>query len=268
MTASLRVLVADDEPLAVDRLTRMIAQLPDVELAGSAANGEEALGLIRALSPNVVLLDIKMPLLDGFDVIEQQLGDRPPVIIFVTAFHRFAVKAFEVAAADYILKPVRLSRLATALDRARAAVAAQQVAHDPAALLALAASLRESTRAADPDEDEDLWVQRQGEFVRVPLARLDRVDAEREYVRLHVGAVSYLYREPIGHLAERLASRGFIRVHRSAMVRADFVVGARRTRYGRLAVIFADGTEQMVGRKYGDAVRSLIGRRGVQRSDA
>lgn len=120
MIPPLRVLVADDEPLAVDRLSRLLAQLPAVELAGTAANGEEALAMIRSLAPDVVLLDIKMPLLDGFDVIEQQLGARAPAIIFVTAFHRFAVKAFEVAAADYILKPVRLARLATAIERARA----------------------------------------------------------------------------------------------------------------------------------------------------
>ncbi len=258
MTAPLRVLVADDEPLAVDRLTRLLAQLPAIELVGAATNGEEALAMIRERAPEVVLLDIKMPLLDGFDVIEQQLGAIPPAIIFVTAFHRFAVQAFEVAAADYILKPVRLARLATAIERARTLVAAQEIAHDPAALFALAASLRRSTATAEPDPDEDLWVQRQGEFVRVPLARLDRATAEGEYVRLHVGTQSYLHREPIGHLAERLAGRGFIRVHRSAVVRRDLVTAARRTRYGRLAVVLADGSQQAVGRKYAAAVRGLI----------
>lgn len=267
MTA-VRVLIADDEPLAVDRLTRLLAQLPDVELVGSAANGEEALALVRRLQPDVLLLDIKMPLLDGFDVIEQQLGAKVPMIIFVTAFHRFAVKAFEVAAADYILKPVRLARLETALERARAALAARAVIHDPIALKALAGSLRESTQATEPDADDDLWVQRQGEFIRVPFDRLDRLTAEGEYVRLHVGAHSYLYRQPIGHLAERLAARGFIRVHRSTVVRTDFVVAVRRTRYSRLAVQLADGLEQQVGRKYAESVRALISRHPAQRAVA
>lgn len=264
----LRILIADDEPLAVDRLARLLAQLPAVELVGRAANGEEALALIRRLSPDVVLLDIKMPLLDGFDVIEQQLGPKVPLIIFITAYHRFAVKAFEVAAADYILKPVRLARLETALDRARAALAARSVAHEPAALKALAASLRESTQATDQDVDDDLWVQRQGEFIRLPIARLDRVKAEGEYVRLYVGGQSYLYRQPISHLADRLVGQGFIRIHRSAVVRTDFVAAVRRTRYGRLAVQLADGVELPVGRKYGDAVRALISRRLGQRSAA
>lgn len=265
MTA-IKVVIADDEPLAIDRLSRLLAQLPDVELIGSAANGEEALALVRRLQPDVLLLDIKMPLLDGFDVIEQRLGPKVPLIIFVTAFHRFAVKAFEVAAADYILKPVRLARLETALERARAALAARAAVHDPAALKALADSLRESTLTPAPDVDDDLWVQRQGEFIRVPLDRLDRVRAEGEYVRLHVGAQSYLYRQPIGHLAERLAARGFIRIHRSTVVRSDFVVAVRRTRYSRLAVQLADGAEQQVGRKYADAVRALITRRAAQRA--
>lgn len=268
MTAPLRVLVADDEPLAVDRLRRLLGQLPDIALVGTAGNGEDALAMIRQLAPDVVLLDIKMPLLDGFDVIEQQLGARPPAIIFVTAFHRFAVKAFDVAAADYILKPVRLARLATAIERARALTARPEVAHDPAALLALAESLRRSTAAGEPDLDDDLWVQRHGEFVRVPIARLERATAEGEYVRLHLGAHSYLHREPIGHLAERLARRGFIRVHRSAVVRSDLVTATRRTRYGRLAVILADGSEQTVGRKYADAVRSLITRGRIPRTSA
>ncbi|MFC3711132.1 LytR/AlgR family response regulator transcription factor [Sphingoaurantiacus capsulatus] len=251
MSETLRVLAADDEPLALDRTARLLAQLAGVELVGRAANGEEALAMIRELTPDVVLLDISMPLLDGFDVIEQPLGAAPPAIIFVTAFHRFAVKAFEVAAADYILKPVRLARLAAALDRVRAARAAP----DPAAMKALAASIRETTRS---DEDDDLWVQRRGEYLRVALPRLDRISAEGEYVRLHVGAETYLYREPIGQLAERLAVHGFIRIHRSAVVRGSFVSAARRTRYGRLAVRLADGSEAAVGRKYASAVRALI----------
>lgn len=265
----LRVLIADDEPLAVDRLVRLLAQFPGVEVAGRAVNGEEALAMIRGLSPDVVLLDIKMPLLDGFDVIEQQLGPKVPMIIFVTAFHRFAVKAFEVAAADYILKPVRLARLETALDRARVALAARTVVHQPEALKELAASLRESMQVSEHDvDDDDLWVQRQGEFIRVPLARLDWVKAEGEYVRLHIGAQSHLYRQPIGHLADRLGAHGFIRIHRSAIVRTDFVAAVRRTRYGRLAVQLADGVELQVGRKYGDPVRALISRRSGQRSAA
>ena len=142
------------------------------------------------------------------------------------------------------------------------------MAHDPAALLALAASLRQSTTVGEPDPDDDLWVQRHGEFIRVPLTRLERATAEGEYVRLHVGGQSYLHREPIGHLAERLARHGFIRVHRSAVVRSDLVTAARRTRYGRLAVILADGSGQTVGRKYADAVRGLINRARIQRVPA
>lgn len=254
----LRIVVADDEPLAVERLLRFLARCRDVEVVATASNGEEALALIRAHQPDAVLLDIKMPLLDGFDVIEQQLGERTPVIIFVTAFHRFAIQAFEVAAADYLLKPVRLARLEAALDRARAAIAARSNA-DTAALRTIAETLRQSAQEAEISRDEeDIWVPRQGEFHRVPIASIDWIKAEGVYVRLWVGGQSYLYRELIGHLAERLPSRRFLRIHRSVMVRRDFVTALRRTRYGSLAVRLADGTELPVGRKYATGARALV----------
>lgn len=254
----LRVLVADDEPLAVERLLRFLRRCRDVEVVATASNGEEALTLIREHQPDAVLLDIKMPLLDGFDVIEQQLGERTPVIIFVTAFHRFAIQAFEVAAADYLLKPVRLARLEAALDRARAAISARSNA-GTAALRTIAETLRQSAQDAELSRDEeDIWVPRQGEFHRVPLASIDWVKADGVYVRLWVGEQSYLYRELIGHLAERLPPRRFLRIHRSAVVRSDFVTALRRTRYGGLMVRLADGSELPVGRKYAAATRALV----------
>ncbi len=254
----LRVLVADDEPLAVERLLRFLACCRDVEVVATASNGEEALALIREHQPDAVLLDIKMPLVDGFDVIEQQLGERTPVIIFVTAFHRFAIQAFEVAAVDYLLKPVRLTRLEAALDRARTAIVARTNA-DSAALRSIAETLRHSAQVADESrEEEDIWVPRQGEFHRVAVANIDWVKAEGVYVRLWVGKQSYLYRELIGHLAERLPSRRFLRIHRSAIVRRDFVITLGRTRYGGLLVRLADGIELSVGRKYAVAVRALV----------
>lgn len=253
----LRVIVADDEPLAVERLLRFLERCRDVEVVATASNGEQALSLIRLHQPDAVLLDIKMPLLDGFDVIEQHLGERTPVIIFVTAFHRFAIQAFEVAAADYLLKPVRLARLEAALDRARAAITARSNA-DTAALRGIAETLRQSAQEAEESRDEeDIWVPRQGEFHRVPLASIDWVKAEGVYVRLWVGDQSHLYRELIGHLAERLPARRFLRIHRSVIVRSDVVAALRRTRYGSLLVRLADGTELPVGRKYAANARAL-----------
>lgn len=259
----LRVLVADDEPLAVARLLRFLKQCRDVEVVATASNGEEALALIRGHQPDAVLLDIKMPLLDGFDVIEQQLGPRTPVIIFVTAFHRFAIQAFEVAAADYLLKPVRLARLEAALDRARQAIAAR--AHsDPEALRGIAEALRQSAQDADRDPGEtDIWVPRQGEFHRVPIDRIDWIKAEGVYVRLWVGSQSYLHRELIGQLADRLPSRRFLRIHRSIIVRSDLIAAVRRTRYGGLAIGLTDGTNLPVGRKYAGSVRMLVRSRGL-----
>lgn len=257
MMPNLRVIVADDEPLAIERLLRFLARCRDVEVVATAGNGEQALSLIRQHQPDAVLLDIKMPLLDGFDVIEQQLGARTPVIIFVTAFHRFAIQAFEVAAADYLLKPVRLARLEAALDRARAAISARTNA-DTATLRGIAGTLRQSVQEAEESqEDDDIWVPRQGGFHRVQLASIDWVKAEGVYVRLQVGDQSYLYRELIGHLAERLPTRRFLRIHRSVIVRRDFISALRRTRYGSLLVRLSDGIELPVGRKYVAGARSL-----------
>ena len=162
----LTVLVVDDEPLARRRLTTILRQLPGVRLAGEAEDGDEAVQLIRTLKPDVVLLDVKMPGLNGFDVLEALKGSGAPVIIFITAFNHYAVKAFEVSAIDYVLKPVAFDRLAVALDKARSVLEAGDIASRLAGVETVLAAIRGSEAAAAPGPayEREIWVQKRAEF--------------------------------------------------------------------------------------------------------
>lgn len=250
MTAPLRVLIVDDEPLARRRLDILLRDVDGVEVAGVAAEGAQARRLIDDLRPDLVLLDIKMPGLSGFEVLDgvARAGDAAPIVIFVTAFDRFAVEAFDRAAFDYLLKPVEPERLAQAIGRAREALARRGAAERVRELEEIVANLR-----GGPPEpaayDREVWVQERGDRLSLPVAAIDWVAAERDYVRLHAGARSFLVRLPLGALADRLDPRQFVRVHRSSLVRIDRIVRVRRTA-GRTSVVLSTGAEVAVSRRH------------------
>lgn len=241
MSDALRALIVDDEPLAVERLQIVCAGLPGLTIAGTASDGAAALRLIDALRPDIVLLDITMPELDGIGL-ARALADRPgaPAIVFVTAHDRFAVEAFDLDAVDYVLKPVAAERLQRAIDRA----------------LARAGGTTRSEQAWL----EEFWVPHRSELIRVAAAAVDRIDAERDYVRLHVGESSYLLLRTVGGLEARLDPALFIRVHRSTIVRRDRVRGLRHDGLGAWSVELADGATVRVGRTYLDRVKAMAGR--------
>jgi two-component system response regulator AlgR len=246
MTDPIRFLIVDDEPLAVERLAMLLARLPGVEVAGTAGDGEEALRAVAEAAPDAVLLDIAMPGMDGMDV-ARTLGRtaRPPVVVFVTAFDTFAVAAFDVDAVDYVMKPVSAERLARAVERARERLAVRK-AGEP--------------ERTQPPFLEEFWVSEARGLVRLAAAEVDRVTAERDYMRLHVGGRSWLINHSMARLEEELDSALFVRLHRSCIVRRDFVTGMRRDLSGRWHARFADGEEQKVGRLYLPNARSLSGR--------
>ena len=248
MTEPLRFLIVDDEPLAVERLQLLLARMDGVALAGTALEGAAALRLVEGLAPDAVLLDIAMPDMDGIDV-ARAMGqlDKPPLVIFVTAFDTFAVAAFELEAVDYLMKPVSAERLGRAIDRAR-----QRLSEGGAAAAAQACS--SSSRL------EEFWVSEPRGLVRLAAADVDRISAERDYMRLHVGRRSWLINHTIGRLEEELDPALFVRLHRSAIVRRDFVSGFRRDETGRWYAQLADGEEQKVGRLYVHNARALAGR--------
>lgn len=254
----IRLLLCDDEPLALQRLSDMLARLPDVEVAGFANDGREAIERIIALKPDAVLLDIEMPYLDGFDVVEEVIrrGEACPLIAFATAFPRFATLAFETGAIDFLTKPVRLARLETTVQRIRAALEDRSARARLEELSRQLEALRRtgSTAADDPH----IWIQRRGETVRVSLHRIDWIRAEAEYVRIVVGQASYLHREPLSEFMTRLDDRDFLRVHRSLIVNRRRVSAVRRNPTGSYRLTMEDGTDLPVGRSYRKAARGLV----------
>jgi two-component system response regulator AlgR len=246
----LRVLVVDDEPLATERLQLLLARCEGVDLVGTASDGEGAVRMSEALSPDLLLLDIAMPGLDGIDVARALAGRRPaPAVIFVTAFDQFAVAAFEVEAVDYLMKPVDPVRLERALQRARDHV------RRPTPVQTSAEGSLEAGRYL-----EEFWASDLSGLVRIAVKDIDRVSAERDYMRLHVGARSWLIHHSMAALEEGLDPELFVRLHRSAIVRRDFISGFLRNPSGRWIARLADGTEQPVGRLYADSVRAIAGR--------
>lgn len=242
----LNILVVDDEPLAVERMQLLLARCPAATLAGTASHGEAAIRLVEALSPDIVLLDIAMPGMDGIDV-ARELGKqpRPPMVIFVTAFDSFAVAAFDIEAVDYLMKPVDPARLARALDRAREHIGRRGDADG---------------RAARGQYVEEFWASDQTGLVRISTQDIDRITAERDYMRLHVGKRSWLVHHSMAKLEEELDPERFVRLHRSAIVRRDCVAGFRRDDNGSWYARLTDETEQKVGRLYLHNARGLAGR--------
>jgi len=246
--APLRILVADDEPLAAERLAMLIGRIEGASLAAIAHDGDEAIRLAELHRPDLVLLDIAMPGLDGIEV-ARALSRLPssPAVVFITAFDQFAVAAFEVAAVDYLMKPADAGRLVRAIDRARAFLSQRDASGEPHA-------------APETPYLEEFWASDLSGLVRIAARDIDRVSAERDYMRLHVGKRSWLIHHSMAALEEGLDPALFVRLHRSAIVRRDTIAGFARNPSGRWIARLADGSEQPVGRLYADQVRQIAGR--------
>jgi two-component system, LytTR family, response regulator AlgR len=244
----LKLLIADDEPLAAERLQLMLAQCAGVDLVGTASDGDSAVRMAQALSPDLLLLDIEMPGLGGIDVARALAARQPsPAVVFITAFDQFAVAAFEVEAVDYLMKPVNPQRLNRAIERARNYIISRQQGRAP-------------TKSTTSPYLEEFWASDLTGLVRIAAKDVDRVSAERDYMRLHVGRRSWLIHHSMNALEEGLDPELFVRVHRSAIVRRDFIAGFTRNASGRWIARLSDGGEQPVGRLYTDKVREIARR--------
>jgi DNA-binding LytR/AlgR family response regulator len=241
MMQTLRTLIVDDEPLAIERLQILTGQQEGVSLVGTASDGASALRMGDALAPDLVLCDIAMPDLNGLEVAAaiDQL-ENPPAVIFVTAFDQYAVAAFDVAAVDYLLKPVSPERLARALTRVREWRATERVQNQKSKWIT------------------EFWVQNRGEMLRVDAAQVDLIEAERDYMRLHVGARSWLIHQTIKSLEARMNPDQFIRIHRSKMVRRDGIVGLKHHGDGAWSVDLGDGGMHRIGRTYLHDVKAIM----------
>lgn len=258
----MRVLLVDDEPLALERLQVAFAAIPDVELVGTAVDGADAARRIATLQPDLVVLDIQMPGSSGVEVVHA-LGDRPgrPEVVFVTAFDRFAIEAFELDATDYLLKPVNFMRLRVAVDRARRRIAqrdADSRATVPVAGTALPAGSGRAPAEAGRAYDSAIWVPRRQGAIRVPVETIDWIEAARDYVLLNTALKSHMLRAKMNELEQRLDPRTMIRIHRSHMVRIDAVVSVDRPGKGSLRLVLDDGSCLQVGPNYQDrTIRAL-----------
>ena len=245
-----RVLVVDDERLARERLIDLLAEFDDMVLAGESDSGRAAIAATLELRPDIVLLDVKMPGFDGFGVVESLekslAADALPIIIFVTAFDEYAIRAFEASALDYVQKPVSRARLAKALERAvrqldqrDGARAAGQPARPPTPATRFAVSRGDVTQLVRPDE-------------------IDWIDAAGNYVRLHVRGAAFMLRSPISDFEAKLDPRRFLRIHRSTIVNLDRVTKIEPFTHGEYVVVTADGTRLRSSRAHSARLRTLL----------
>ena len=253
----LRTLIVDDEPLAIERLQVLCRQIGGLDVVGTAGDGLLALQQAEVLVPDLVLLDMTMPELDGLGVARRLAKrDNPPAIVFVTAHDSFAVEAFDLDAVDYVLKPVTPERLARAIQRASAQRASAHSASERRGAARV--------RPASPWIGE-FWVPYRSELLRIAASDVDRIDAERDYVRLHVAQIgaanrSYLLLHTVSGLETRLDPAMFIRLHRSTILRRDRIIGLRHDGLGVWSAELSDGTAMRIGRTYLSRAKAMTGR--------
>ncbi|HYW11465.1 MAG TPA: LytTR family DNA-binding domain-containing protein [Longimicrobium sp.] len=259
---SIRTLLVDDEPLAREGMRMSLASEPDIEIAGEAADGVQAVDAIRALRPDLVFLDVQMPEVDGLQVVERVGPGAMPAVIFVTAYHQHAVRAFELHAVDYLLKPVREERLRGALARARLRLASRSehaLAARLESLLEDFRALRERVPSGDGAEPAAarkfaVWISVAGRS-STQLVRVEDVDwfeAEGNYVRLHVGTTNHLIRSTLRGMEDQLDPATFIRIHRSTIVNVNRIREIQPWFGGDYIAILHDSRQLRVSRSHRD----------------
>lgn len=252
---TIRATIVDDEPLARQRIRHLLAEIPDIEVLAECANGQDAIDALDASPPDLLFLDIQMPEIDGFDVLQAVGVDRVPVVIFVTAYDQFALRAFEANALDYLLKPFDDERFGAAVQRARDRVRQQQEGELERRLQALLESVRGARgyvqRLVVPSGHRNIFVRTE---------HIDWIEAERNYVRLHVGGTSHLLRENLTHLAAVLDPATFCRIHRSTIVNIDRIQSVESLFHGEYQVVLHDGTRLTSGRTFRRNLHAVMGR--------
>jgi two-component system LytT family response regulator len=248
----IRTLIVDDEVLARDRLRQLLGKAPEVELVGECADGREAVTFIEQTPPDLVFLDVQMPELDGFSVLTELSGKPMPVIVFVTAHDKFALRAFEVHAVDYLLKPFDRERFQKALGRAL-----EQVKHrEGRALIEKQAALLAELKPA-VKSPERLAVKSGGSVLWVNLAEVDWIGSADNYAELHVGTKSHLMRDTLSALEARLDPKVFVRISRSIIVNAKHIKELKRLFYGGCEITLQSGTKLTSSRRYRDKLQQL-----------
>ena len=256
----MRVIIVDDEPLARDRLRSLLAKESDVQVVAECGDGREAVTAIRRENPDLVFLDIQMPELDGFGVISQLKGGHLPLIVFVTAFDEFAVKAFEVHALDYLLKPFDKDRLKHAVAYARDRLKSPNPVDLTEKLTALLDSLQTGAPGGDGRGATDrIAVKLDGRVIFLRPNEIDWIEAQDNYVKLHAGREAHLVRDTLSNFETRLDARRFIRIARSTIVNIDRVKEMQPMFHGEYVVILHDGTKLTMSRGYRETLQQYLG---------
>ncbi len=253
--AELRVLIVDDERLAREKLRRTLAEAEAVRVVGEAANGSEAIERIRKDRPDVVFLDVQMPGMDGFDVIERLPADAIPAVVFVTAHDEYAIRAFDVEAIDYLLKPFDRLRLRQTLERVR-----RQLGQEPRQLVEKLRRILESPGAAGASLRR-IAVHSGGRIQSLKVEEISWIEAADNYVRVHTPRAVHLIRETLGSLERRLDPTLFIRIHRSAIVKIETIREVESLFHGDYAAVLTTGERLPVGRRYRDRLVEAMGGR-------
>ncbi len=255
----IRTLVIDDEPLARERLRKLLEAEPDVEVIDECRNGIEALAAIAKHKPDLLFLDVQMPELDGFGVIAA-LEEPVPAVIFVTAFDRFALKAFEVHALDYLLKPFDRERFQKALERARKLVQQRQSGDLSHRLSSLIGDLK--TEKTEPKYLDRLAVKTEGRVLFFKTEDIDWIEAADNYVSIHIGAEEHLHRETMSSLETKLSPTRFIRISRSTIVNIERIKEMQPMFHGDYVVILKNGTRLNLSRNYREKLNHILGKGG------
>jgi two-component system LytT family response regulator len=250
----IRTLLVDDEPLARQRLRALLARDDDIDLFGECGDGGQAVAAVQNLHPDLLFLDVQMPVLDGFGVLESLAGMTLPVVVFVTAHDRFALKAFEVHALDYLLKPFDKDRFGITLQRAKAQVALGRTAALENNLRALLQTVHD--KRVGPDR---LVVKSGGRISFIRVEDIDWIEAAGNYVKLHVGKEDHLLRESLGSLEARLDPSRFVRIHRSTIVRLERIRELQPAFHGDYHVLLHDGTELTMSRSCREKLQQALG---------
>jgi two-component system LytT family response regulator len=255
---SVRVVIVDDEELARRGIRTRLQRSGDVEIVAECRNGREAIDAIRRASPDLVFLDVQMPGKTGFDVVEAIGWDTFPHVIFVTAHDRYAIRAFEVNALDYLLKPIDDERFDIAFQRARESLTRDRDSDFGRRLAAVIGDVPGKSDGRPASRPDRIVVRSGGRVVFIKISEIDWVEAAGDYVTLHVGKKSWLLRETITEMDRKLEPSGFTRIHRSTLVNLERVGEMRALDNGEYRVLLRDGTELKLSRSYRHALQRLI----------
>jgi two-component system, LytTR family, response regulator len=250
----IRTLIIEDVQLARERLKRCLREESGVEVVGECDNGERAVAAIRSLRPDLILLDVQMPALDGFGVLDTLGGESLPAVVFVTAYNEYAIQAFEVNALDYLLKPVDCKRLHKAVERVRSQAARAPAENFDERFRALVEDLK-----SPPRHLKRLTIRQAGRTILLPTDEIDWVETYGNYLKVHAGRESHLVRATMQQLESKLDPEKFVRVHRSAIVNIEKVKEIRPRSNGDQDLVLHDGNLLTLSRNYRDKFLPLLG---------